>query len=155
MVDAMTPSDRAQVSQEWLARIYSSSSVDQWTLGYTLVRLKDVAAVGQCGFKGPPSQGVVEIAYGVTAEYEGRGYATEAARALVGIAFESGEVQMVIAHTFERTNASSRVLSKAGFTCTGQVIDPEDGAVWKWERRRETEPNQTLEPTAPSGCGSS
>lgn len=137
MISAMAPGDRVQVSQQWLARIYSPIA-DHWTLGYTLVRIHDGAAVGQCGFKSPPIQGIVEIAYGVAPEYEGRGYATEAARTLLGIAFENGEVQVVTAHTFERTNASSRVLLKAGFGCVGQVIDPEDGVVWKWERKRET-----------------
>ena len=136
MVEAMTPSDRAHVSQEWLARIYASTGADHWTLGYTLVRVDGGVEVGQCGFKGPPSGGVVEIAYGVAPEFQSRGYATEAARALVGIALESDDVQVVIAHTLERTNASSRVLSKTGFACTGQVVDPEDGPVWRWERTR-------------------
>ena len=135
MVAAMTPSDRAQVSPVWLARI-NSPSVDRWTLGYTLVRVQDGAHVGQCGFKSPPIEGVVEIAYGVAPEFEGRGYATQAAIALVRIAFESRSVQTVIAHTFEQNNASSRVLKKAGFRSLGQVIDPEDGPVWKWEQNR-------------------
>jgi RimJ/RimL family protein N-acetyltransferase len=136
MVEAMTPSDRAQVSQEWLARINSSSGGDQWTLGYTLVLLDGGAEVGHCGFKGPPSQGVVEIAYGVAPDHRGRGYATEAAQALVDTALGSPDVQLVIAHTLERTNASASVLSKTGFTCTGQVTNPEDGVVWTWERTR-------------------
>ena len=135
MVEAMTPSDRAQVSPEWLARI-NSLTVDRWTLGYTLVRTQDGTQIGQCGFKSPPLDGVVEIAYGVAPEFEGRGYATEAALALVNIAFESSSVQTVIAHTFEQSNASSRVLKKAGFRSLGQVVDPEDGPVWKWERNR-------------------
>lgn len=137
MVAAMSPADRAQVSPVWLARM-NAPDVDQWTLGYTLVRAADRMRVGQCGFKGPPVEGVVEIAYGVAPEFEGRGYATEAARALVGIAFACGEVQRVLARTLERTNASARVLQKAGFHGVGQVVDPEDGPVWQWERRRET-----------------
>ena len=137
MIEAMAPRDRAQVSQKWLARIYSSSAIDPWTLGYTLVRVEDGAEVGQGGFKSAPSEGIVEIAYGVAPNYEGRGYATEAARALVRIAIESGDVQVVVAHTFEQASASARVLSKVGFECIGQVVDPDDGLVWKWERRRE------------------
>ena len=137
MIEAMPPSERAHLSPDWLAHIYSSSGVDQWTLGYRLVRVDDGAAVGQCGFKSPPRSGVIEIAYGVAPQFEGRGYATEAARALVRIAFESDDVQIVIAHTFERANASARVLSKVAFECVGQVADPDDGTVWKWERKRE------------------
>lgn len=135
MVEAMTPSERQQVSPEWLARV-RSPNVDAWTLGFTLVRAEDRAQVGQCGFKGPPLHGVVEIAYGIAPEFEGRGYATEAACALVALAFESDIVQSVIAHTYEQGNASSRVLAKAGFRSRGLVIDPEDGAVWRWEKNR-------------------
>jgi RimJ/RimL family protein N-acetyltransferase len=137
MVEAMSPADRAQVSPEWLARIYAPD-VDAWTLGYTVIRTADGVHVGQCGFKGPPKAGVVEIAYCIEPDFEGRGYATEAARALVAIAFASPEVRTVIAHTIAATNASSRVLQKAGFRNVGEVIDPEDGVVWRWERPRES-----------------
>lgn len=87
--------------------------------------------------KGPPDQGgVVEIAYGVDPEYQGRGYATEAARALVNFAFRSGQVCLVRAHTRAENNASMRVLAKCGFEPIGEVVDPEDGLVWRWELQR-------------------
>jgi hypothetical protein len=31
-------------------------------------------------------------------------------------------------------NASVRILEKLGFAHLGQVVDPEDGPVWRWER---------------------
>jgi RimJ/RimL family protein N-acetyltransferase len=31
-------------------------------------------------------------------------------------------------------NASARVLAKCGFRRVGEVIDPEDGLVWRWEK---------------------
>ncbi|MBD1877257.1 GNAT family N-acetyltransferase [Coleofasciculus sp. FACHB-T130] len=85
----------------------------------------------------PDQGGVVEIAYGVDPEYQGRGYATEAARALVNFAFRSGQVRLVRAHTWAENNASMRVLAKCGFECIGEVVDPEDGLVWRWELQRE------------------
>ena len=63
----------------------------------------------------------------------GKGYATEAAAGLVRFAFEDGRVRVVRAHTIENLNASARVLVKCGFRCAGQVSDPEDGVVWRWE----------------------
>lgn len=137
MLEALSPADRAQVSPNWEARIYSGQA-DHWTLGYRMVRISDGATVGQCGFKSTPSDGVVEMAYGVMPECEGRGYATEAAQLMFELALMDDEVQTVIAHTMERTNASSRVLTKAGFVCVGQVIDPEDGPVFRWERSRKS-----------------
>jgi RimJ/RimL family protein N-acetyltransferase len=86
---------------------------------------------GTCG-----TDNAVEIAYVINPECEGRGYATEAAEALVGFAFNSGDVRVVRAHTLPQSNASARVLTKSGFQRIGEVIDPEDGLVWRWERER-------------------
>ena len=92
------------------------------------------ATVGFCGFKGPPgADGMVEIAYGVVPEHQGKGYATEAAEALVNYAFGNGQVRVVLAHTLPEANASTRVLTKCGFKQVGEFNDPEDGVVWRWE----------------------
>ena len=42
------------------------------------------------------------------------------------------------AHTAPTANASTRVLAKCGFDFVGEVMDPEDGRVWRWERTRES-----------------
>lgn len=134
MVEAMTPEDRAQVSPVWLEKLRTAP--DPWMLGYRLVHRESGAAVGNCLFKTPPStEGKVEIAYGIDPQYQNQGYATEAAQALVEHAFQTGQVRVVLAHTLSEPNASTRVLAKCGFTNVGEVIDPEDGRVWRWERR--------------------
>jgi ribosomal-protein-alanine N-acetyltransferase len=92
--------------------------------------------VGSAGFKGPPTEGVVEIAYGIDPDHQGKGFATEAAHALTDYAFGSGQVRVVRAHTLPEPNASTRVLTKCGFSHLGEVFDPEDGRVWRWERER-------------------
>jgi RimJ/RimL family protein N-acetyltransferase len=76
----------------------------------------------------------VEIAYQVEQDHQGKGYATEAAAALTRFALETGQVKTVIAHTLPQTGASSKVLTKCGFQHVGEVIHPEDGKVWKWEK---------------------
>lgn len=102
--------------------------------GYAAVELIGNRLVGLCGFKGNPTDsGEVEIAYGTVPGFEGRGYATRMAEALQRIAFRSPAVRRVIAHTLPETNASGRVLQKSGLTFIGEVIDPEDGRVWRWE----------------------
>jgi ribosomal-protein-alanine N-acetyltransferase len=134
-VEAMSPSDRAQVSPDWLARVRASTAADPWTHGFIMVDRASGAMIGSCGYKGPPdSDGTVEIAYGVDPVYQGRGYATEAAMGMVGFAFGSGEVRLVRAHTLPQASASTRVLTKCGFHRVGEVVDPEDGLVWQWER---------------------
>jgi RimJ/RimL family protein N-acetyltransferase len=69
-------------------------------------------------------------------DYQGQGYATEAAQALSSFAFTHEEVHLVRAHTLPEPNASTRVLTKCGFANIGEVMDPEDGPVWRWERQR-------------------
>ena len=134
-IEAMSPADRAEVSPDWLARVQDSERADPWTHSFAMVR--DGSTIGGCAYKGPPdSEGVVEIAYGVDSAHQGCGYATEAALALVAFAFGSGEVRLVRAHTLPEENASTGVLTKCGFTCVGEVIDPEDGLVWRWELGR-------------------
>jgi [ribosomal protein S5]-alanine N-acetyltransferase len=136
-IEAMAPADRAQLSADWLALLNASTSADPWTHGFSLVLRDSDTVVGSAGFKGPPADGVVEIAYGLSPEYQGKGYATEAAEALTAYAFDSGIVRVVRAHTLPESNASGRVLTKCGFRRIGEVIDPEDGLVWRWEKLRE------------------
>jgi ribosomal-protein-alanine N-acetyltransferase len=123
------------VSPKWLAALRSASEPDPWRHGFFVVDRQGRCVIGSAGFKGPPdSSGMVEIAYGIVPSAEGRGYATEAAMALVAFAFGTGEVQLVRAHTLPVANASTRVLLKCGFRHTDSVVDPEDGPVWRWER---------------------
>ena len=133
-VEQMEPHEKVELSPAWLALLNGSSPADPWIHGFMLVHQTDGKVIGRGGFKGPPgADGVVEIAYGVVPEHQGKGYATEAAAALVSYAFGSGQVRVVRAHTLPESNASMRVLSKCGFRRVGEVIDPDDGLVWRWE----------------------
>jgi [ribosomal protein S5]-alanine N-acetyltransferase len=137
-IERMKPPERKEVSAAWLALLDGSSPADPWIHGFALVHRASGSVVGRCGFKGPPdADGVVEIAYGVNPEHEGKGYATEAAGALVGYALSHGQIRVVRAHTLPQANASTRVLAKCGFHRVGEVMDPEDGLVWRWERNNE------------------
>ena len=132
-IAAMSPEHQAQVSPEWLARLDASPDSDPWNRSFGVLHRDSGAVVGSCGFKGPPADGMVEIAYAIEPDMQGKGLATEAARALVEFAFGSGDVRLVRAHTLPEANASTRVLAKCGFTHLGEVIDPEDGRVWRFE----------------------
>jgi len=94
---------------------------------------QDGATIGTCAFKSAPADGAVELAYMTFPAFEGRGHATAMAAALAGIADAAGV--MPIAHTLPEENASTRALRRNGFSLAGAVEDPEDGLVWRWERR--------------------
>lgn len=133
---AMPPADRAELSPEWLARLRSAPAPTPWTHGVALVERATGAVVGSAGLNGPPdAEGVVEVAYGLVPAYRGRGYAREAARALSEYALGPGGARCVRAHTRSDNAASARVLVACGFTLVGEVLDPDDGPVQRWERR--------------------
>jgi ribosomal-protein-alanine N-acetyltransferase len=126
------------VSAEFLARLRGSTAVDPWKDGFAVVHVPNNLVIGLCSFTGAPgTDGIVEIAYGIVSEYRSRGYASEAAQALVAYAFASGLVHTIRAHTLPEHNASTRVLAKCGFKLIGEVTHPEDGVVWLWELQRE------------------
>ena len=123
------------VSPQWLAQLRTTSDADVWRHGFGVVHVASAQVIGAGGFKGPAdSDGAAEIAYGIVPEYQGRGYATEVAAALVDFAVKSGRVRIARAHTLPEKNASTRVLTKCGFEFVGEVVDPEDGPVWRWEK---------------------
>lgn len=135
-IAAMPPAEQAEISPDWLARLRAAAAPSPWTHGFALVERASGVVVGSCAFKGPPDAvGVTEIAYGLATEYQGHGYAREAARALSDYALGAGGARCVRAHTRPDNVASERVLTACGFTCLGEVLDPEDGLVRRWELR--------------------
>jgi len=131
-LDVLPPEVRVQISPQWFALLEKSAAQDSWVHGFNVVNDAGVT-VGLGSFKGPPVDGIVEIAYAIEPEQQGKGHATAAARALAAFAFASGQVRVVRAHTLPEGIASQRVLLKSGFEKTGEVVDPEDGLVWRFE----------------------
>jgi [ribosomal protein S5]-alanine N-acetyltransferase len=147
MIEAMSPEVRAEVSPVWLDQLHASSEQDPWAHGFSVVERQSGTRVGDCVFKAAPSpDGVVEIAYAIEPEHQGKGYATEAVELLLAFASQDERIKVVRAHTLNATNASARVLTKCGFKNVGEVIDPEDGLVTRWERTELKCSSQTSEP---------
>lgn len=73
--------------------------------------------VGACGLHRTPS-GAVEMGYWISRAHWGRGFATEASRALIEIA-KTLRIQRLGAAHFVDNPASGRVLEKLGFRSTG------------------------------------
>ncbi len=124
------------VSPVWLEQLRAAKSADVWAHGFAVLHRESGTVIGSAGFKGPPdADGMAEIAYGIVPKFEKQGFATEVAGALVEFALRDERVRVIRAHTMNRDNASGRVLEKNGFESIGEVVDPEDGPVWRWERK--------------------
>jgi RimJ/RimL family protein N-acetyltransferase len=102
---------------------------------FFLHRAEDDVVVGEIG-GGFVAPGIVEIGYAVVASCWGRGYATEAVRALLDRARGLPEIERLRGHTPLDRPASGRVLEKAGFTPLGEIDDEHEGTairVQRWE----------------------
>jgi [ribosomal protein S5]-alanine N-acetyltransferase len=122
-----------EVLEFWRTEMQDDPSGDEWGT-YLIIHRADHALIGLGGFKGAPdAQGRVEIGYGIATAYRGKGYATEAAQAMVDFAFGHPDVASVIAHTMPNENPSTSVLQKVGMVKIGETIDPEDGLLWRWQ----------------------
>lgn len=98
------------------------------------VAIEDSIPVGTCGFKSPPHQDRVEIAYFTFPAFEGKGIATAMARKLLAVAKDAAPGIVVTAQTLPGRNASHRILEKHGFARVGLVEHPEDGTVLEWQK---------------------
>jgi len=99
----------------------------------------DVHFIGYCGLiVGASTLEEPEIAYELFLHAHGRGYATEAAQAVLGAALDTGRTRFWA--TVRSWNAASfRVLDKIGFTNSGRIDpDPDRGdMVWMTGPRRD------------------
>jgi [ribosomal protein S5]-alanine N-acetyltransferase len=85
--------------------------------------------VGAIGLEVQRDHGRGEIGYWLGVPYWGRGYMTEAVRAVLGWAFESLRLHRVFAMHFTRNPASGRVMQKAGMRHEGSLRQHEK----KWD----------------------
>lgn len=90
-----------------------------WYAPWKMILKDGQESVGDLCFKGPVKNHSVKIGYGVQPEQEGRGYTTEALRAMTEWAFSQKDVVLVEAETAPDNKASQRVLEKCGFVPDG------------------------------------
>jgi aminoglycoside 6'-N-acetyltransferase len=93
--------------------LYAVLDLDGTVVGDVLLRLTPGTPVGE----DPPCFG--EVGWMLHPSYVGRGLATEAAHALVGLAFTTYDLHRVWAQLDPRNTASARVCERLGMTLEG------------------------------------
>jgi [ribosomal protein S5]-alanine N-acetyltransferase len=116
---------------EATTQLYRAVGYELPWIGY--LALENSICVGSCGFKSPPQNNRVEIAYFTFPGHESRGVATRMASELIRIATTKTPTLTVVAQTLPEDNASTSVLKKLQFRFVGSLEHPEDGLVWEWE----------------------
>lgn len=102
------------------------ADADAWSARH-IVRREDGLVVGSIGCFGPPTDGAVEIGYGLVESARGGGLMTDVLGGLCR-AIEASGIR-VTAHTEPDNLASARVLARLGFRHVG-----DDEGQWRWER---------------------
>jgi len=125
-----TPQVAAEVV-EAMTRLYRAVGYEPPWIGY--LAIENGTCAGTCGFKSPPQNNRVEIAYFTFPGHESRGVATRMASELIRLALEKMPAATVAAQTLPEENASTSVLKKLRFRLVGTVEHPEDGLVWEWQ----------------------
>ncbi|ULQ54902.1 GNAT family N-acetyltransferase [Flavihumibacter rivuli] len=99
---------------------------------WTIIEKEHNRMVGDLCFKGAPNAaGEIEIGYGTYADFQGRGFMTEAIGRILQWAFNQPGVQAVIAETDKGNIASHQTLKKNGF----EVYKEEGEMIW-WRLRK-------------------
>jgi ribosomal-protein-alanine N-acetyltransferase len=102
-----------------------------WSLRAVVVRAPERSMAGYANFHGPPgvndlgTPGAAETGYTIFAAYRGRGFATEAAQAMMDWAASEHGVRHFISGVTPDNAPSLRVNDKLGFRRTGDVVDGE------------------------------
>ncbi|MDQ4148642.1 MAG: GNAT family N-acetyltransferase [Actinomycetota bacterium] len=92
-----------------------------------MIRKAEGDVIGEIGGSFVERAGAVVVGFSVVEPCWGRGYATEALRALISHMFEKQGVERVVAETFPDHDASRRVMEKAGMRWLGSRTREEDG----------------------------
>ena len=127
------PLDRAQCAR-WVDVTLGNYA----SRGYGMTALVERgtgAVVGFCGLVHPGNQPEAEVKYALKREHWGRGFATEAVRAILSYGRESFGLTRIIATVAPENTASRNVLLKAGMRAAETRTD-EDGTpteVFVWQ----------------------
>ena len=123
-----------------LGQMQRDPDTQQW-LGRALVLRESAAMVGYAGFHGPPGLNAleqadaVELGYTVFPPFRRRGYAAEAAEALMRWAGETHGVRHFVASVSPSNEPSLAMVRKLGFVHVGERMDDVDGLELVFELR--------------------
>jgi RimJ/RimL family protein N-acetyltransferase len=103
-------------AEAWVAMVRSADPARE--SGFLITRKEDGAIVGAAGYVAMDDTDI-EVGYWVGEPFWGKGYATEAAQAVVDHAFRSGSFERIFGRVRATNAPSRRVLEKCGFQYAG------------------------------------
>ena len=124
------PASPEELGRRYAAMVAGPGRPGELWRNWVVRRRADAAAVGtvQATLTRQAGGWTAEVAWVVGVPWQGRGYASEAARALVGWLVEAGAGE-IVAHVHPGHAASARVAAAAGLVVTDEEVDGE--RVWR------------------------
>lgn len=93
---------------------------------FTVIRWQDHTMIGTCGLFVRDGLNGVDLGFALLSEYEGKGYAYEAAARIKEVAFEEFHLQELLAIALPENTASLKLLKKLGFHSVRTTTLPGD-----------------------------
>ncbi|TRZ44408.1 GNAT family N-acetyltransferase [Robertkochia solimangrovi] len=93
---------------------------------FTLIRKADGIKIGSCGLYDREGLDGLDLGYALLPNFEGSGFAYEAARALSKVAYQQLGIELLLAITTKDNKASQKLLEKLGFEYAKDINLPED-----------------------------
>ncbi len=116
--DGLAWTDISQ-AHRWLARRVADCEERVSSTFFAVIEKASGRIIGSCGFTFLSELSEIDFGYLFARETWGRGYATEATRAVLRYGFEQLGFEEVTANTVEENHVSRRVLEKIGFEFRG------------------------------------
>ena len=93
---------------------------------FTVIRKSDNVKIGSCGLYDREGIDGLDIGFAFLPEYEGKGYAFEAANFIKNLGFKEFNVDQLSAITLEENISSQKLLKKLGLTFKRYIRIPND-----------------------------
>lgn len=131
----LVPTDEARAAAFLRAQAMLDLDAGQCWMMCALERRADGRMIGEAGiYIGSAAQRSGDLGWSIHPDFQGQGYATEAARALLAYAFDTRGLHRVTANGDARNAASTRVMERLGMRREGVFLQSRfaDGA-WRDE----------------------
>lgn len=99
---------------------------------YSVILKESNDYIGYCGFQYCEILGGMEILYGYAKKYWGKGYAIEAAKAVLKFGLTKLNLDEILASVNYENVASDKILNEIGMTYVGDIEWPKEGMVKKY-----------------------
>jgi [ribosomal protein S5]-alanine N-acetyltransferase len=134
----MTDRDTLEAARRHRQEMRRDPGTWLWWTFWQVILTSDHVSIGLVDFKGPPGpDGGVAVGCAVAPPYRGRGYATEAVRALLARALREPAVRYILAETDLTNVRAHRLLQTLGFRQgergpAGPTPHGVSGDAWVW-----------------------